>query len=62
MKHSNRTVFVSAAAAVLCLGAAGCALKSPPDRSELVKQSLGYAAPPAQWRGGASMPGPVPGD
>lgn len=63
MKYSNRTVFLCATAALLCLGAAGCSLKSPPDRSELMKQSLGdAAAPPAQWRGGASMPGPVAGD
>jgi NodT family efflux transporter outer membrane factor (OMF) lipoprotein len=62
MKHSNRTVFVGATAALLCLGASGCALKPPPDRSALVKQSLGDAAPPAQWRGGASMPGPVADD
>jgi NodT family efflux transporter outer membrane factor (OMF) lipoprotein len=62
MKHSNRTIFFSATATLLCLGTAGCALKAPPDRSELVKQSLGDATPPAQWRGGATMPGPVAGD
>ena len=43
----------------LCLVTAGCALKSPPDRSELLKHALGDAAPPAQWRRGArSVPWP----
>ena len=62
MKYSNRTICFSATAALLCLGPTACALKSPPDHSELVRQSLGDAAPPAQWRGGATLPGPVAGD
>ena len=63
MKYSNRTSLCSATAVLLCLVVtAGCALKSPPDRSELMKQSLGDVAPPARWRGGAIVPGPLAGD
>jgi outer membrane protein, multidrug efflux system len=48
-----------AAVAGLCLALAACALKDPPARSELAKEALGDARPPAQWRGGASTPGAV---
>ncbi len=62
MKGSSRTLLLRAAAGIICFAVQGCALKSPPDRNDLLKQSLGDAAPPAQWRGGTSMPGPVAGD
>jgi len=55
----SRSAFRRAAAAALCLALAGCALKAPPERSELAKQALGDAQPPARWRGGASTPGAV---
>jgi NodT family efflux transporter outer membrane factor (OMF) lipoprotein len=59
MKRSCRTIFLCIAG---CLAVQGCALKSPADRAALVKQALGEAAPPAQFRGGAVPDGPVPGD
>jgi outer membrane protein, multidrug efflux system len=62
MKHSLQTLLLRATAGIICFAVQGCALKSPPDRSDLMKQSLGDVALPAQWRGGASMPGPVAGD
>ncbi|HUN69983.1 MAG TPA: efflux transporter outer membrane subunit [Burkholderiales bacterium] len=43
----------------LSLALAACALKAPPERSELAKQALGDAQPPAQWRGGAATQGAV---
>lgn len=55
----RQSVCRSAAVAGLCLALAACALKTPPERSELAKQALGDAQPPAQWRGGAGTPGAV---
>ena len=59
MMRSSRSPCRRVAAAGLCLALAACALKPPPERSELVKQALGDAQPPAQWRGGASTHGAV---
>jgi hypothetical protein len=59
MMRPGTSVCSRVAAAGLCLALAACALKPPPERSELVKQALGDAQPPAQWRGGASTPGAV---
>jgi NodT family efflux transporter outer membrane factor (OMF) lipoprotein len=48
-----------AAAAGLLLVAAGCALKSPPDREALQKDALGDVVPPAQWTASGSAQGAV---
>ena len=42
-------IVMHASAATLFLVAAGCALKSPPDREALGKDALREAAPPQQW-------------
>ena len=63
MKHSLPTpLLLRAGAGIICVAVQGCALKPPPERSELMKQSLGDIAVPAQWGSGASMSGSVPGD
>lgn len=59
MMQESRSVPRRATAAALCLALTACALKPPPERAELVKQALGDAQPPAQWRGGASTQGAV---
>jgi outer membrane protein TolC len=50
-----------ATTAALFLVAAGCALKSPPNREALDKEALGQAVPPAQWNAGGDAPGAVAG-
>jgi NodT family efflux transporter outer membrane factor (OMF) lipoprotein len=57
--RTSLSVCRRAAVAGLCFALAACALKTPPEHSELAKQALGEAQPPAQWRGGASTPGAV---
>jgi hypothetical protein len=51
-----------AAATGLFLVAAGCALKSPPNREALDKEALGQAMPPAQWSARGGVPGAVADD
>ncbi|MGH9577729.1 MAG: TolC family protein, partial [Terriglobales bacterium] len=48
-----------AAAIGLLLVAAGCALKTPPDREALQKDALGDVVPPAQWTARGSVQGAV---
>jgi NodT family efflux transporter outer membrane factor (OMF) lipoprotein len=52
------SVYARVAATGLCLAVAACALKPPPERSELVKQALGDVQPPPQWRA-VGTEGPV---
>ncbi|MDM0051511.1 TolC family protein [Variovorax sp. J22R115] len=47
--------------ALAALGAAGCALKSPPDRASLASEALPNAPAPAAWKAGAA-PGSVGDD
>ena len=58
MRSLPNTV-LRAAAIGLLLVAAGCALKSPPDREALQKDALGDVVPPAQWTASGSAQGAV---
>jgi len=55
------TIILGAAAAGLLLFAAGCALKSPPDREALRKDALRDIVPPLQWSAPGGAPGAVAG-
>lgn len=50
-----------AVAAALAVLTAGCALKTPPPRSELLREAYGHAAQPATWAAQGAAAGP-PGD
>jgi NodT family efflux transporter outer membrane factor (OMF) lipoprotein len=60
--RSLPTTVLHAAATGLFLVAAGCALKSPPNREALDKEALGQAMPPAQWSARGGVPGAVADD
>lgn len=62
MKHSLPTLLLRAGAGILCVAVQGCALKPPPERSDLMKQSLKDVAVPAQWRDDTSMSNSVADD
>ena len=59
--RSLPTVVLHATAAALFLLAAGCALKSPPDREALRKDALRDVVPPPQWSAPGGAPGAVAG-
>ena len=62
MKHLSKPLLLRAATAIICFSAQGCALNSPPEHSELMKQALGEVTLPAQWRSGAIPAGQVADD
>jgi outer membrane protein, multidrug efflux system len=57
MRQCLRRCTVAVALAAL----AGCALKSPPERSELQKDALAHTAVPAAWRTSGALSEPVAG-
>lgn len=50
----TRLAFCTAAAAIIAMAAAGCALKTPPERAELWKDALPNLQTPAQWKAGGA--------
>lgn len=61
MKLPIQTLLLHAAAGIACFAVQGCALNNPPEHNDLVKQSLGNVAMPAQWGSGVSTSSPVTG-